>query len=464
MGQTLYIKLPAQAQTTGSQVEIRYRLSLRDESLQPYLYSDSTLLVINPTALNGSGGAPNHKWYPVPILDTPQTLYTDVAVQTPARVLAPGQHTFLASGRHLRIWLWQREKTAIQSPFFIAVGTFDANNAEALWRELSLTQEAREQAALALLQERLKPLELFLQRLDKPPLSLAEKRSLLTLGEAPRHPLIDPTHPHAVFAAADFDLMHRAAFMRFQDTLAAQVFMWNLVTSYQPEWLRRRIADSLFAERPTHPLVAAIYSKHYRSNMPQAWPDSLQQAGDSLALYYARSLKVPRLEIRYGFKEGSLELYTSITPAVQVPFSYSIYLKDTLWEGYALFNQKPDTLRIYLGESPSNVRLSTASAPVKLVDHKPDVYWLATLQSSSSPAEKSEALAALFETRNLNLLATVIGIALDEPLPALREIALKEYPRLLASGKERLQSTLQHLAQNEPEPHLRKLAQELLAK
>lgn len=97
-----------------------------------------------------------------------------------------------------------------------------------------------------------------------------------------------------------------------------------------------------------------------------------------------------------------------------------------------------------------------------LNETRPESYYLYDFSKSKNPFKKRRALLALLETKNPNLLATVMGIALDSGDPELQFLALAKTEKLNVIGKQKLASSIKSIAEESTDVKLKQKAAEAL--
>lgn len=445
----------------SSAVEISYRINLKHSNWKPYLYQDSSLLILSPYNLNHTAQGPAGLWYPA-LANKPLYVQTDVKLPLDFDFLAPGAVQFRVQGERYHAAFRQMEAPLPSQRYYLAVGKFDqGTTARDLDKEMELSQKAKKEMVLAQTQMQLKDLDQFLRSQNKPALTDSLVKHLS--GEVPHssHPLLNASHPWVNTGAETYYKQYAALHLLYSDSLEVQQLFWDFIARHRPLSEQRHLLDSLWSNHSALPLVTRLYARQYATSFPDTVPDSLQAAAQNLFFHIKKGGELPRGTLAISYKKGQQQfwLMPNISPVVPFPLSYRIFLRDSVVQGVALLR---DTVRLNLAQAPSNFTMEWWNAPVRIELKKPDYYWLRSLQNASSTAARREALEALLHTQNRNLLATVLGIAMDAKAPRLRLLALQNYPRLNAAGKNRLKSTLQDIAIRDSNAALRQMAGKLL--
>lgn len=463
---TLRISLAHIEHRRRSSIEINYRININDSRWQAYLHRDSSLLVLSPYNLNGGASGPAGLWYPAP---AKQALFvrTDVRVPLQWEVLAPGALQFKVRGAKYYAAFRQMEEPRFSDHYFLAVGNFEqGSTAKDLDKDMKLSEMAEEQMLQAQTQMQLKELRDFLRKQGGPLLSDTIIKQLRGPAPSVNHPLLSPSHPWIASSAEAYYKQYAALQKLYPDTLEAQLLFWDFAAQHQSSSGRRRTLDSLWQAPQVPLLVTTLYARQYEEEFPPALSGVLRKEAQKLAMHLKNGGAIPQGNLRMTYKKGEQQFWLmhTLKPAVAVPFGYRIYLQDSIIEGTEVLRGAADTLRIALPQAPQSMTVEWWHAPAHITVYKPDMYWLRALQKASSAAEGREALQALLRTKNLNLLATVLGIAMESPAARIRLLALQNYSRLPAAGKLRLKSTLQNMAQEDTNAALRQMAAEILKK
>ncbi len=176
-----------------------------------------------------------------------------------------------------------------------------------------------------------------------------------------------------------------------------------------------------------------------------------------------------QLELSYRFKAraNQLELYLAQADTnlnLNGSLSGRIILRDST-QAFRVRYQLgvADTLSLDLKESPRSIYFESENpALLQLNEERPTNYWLYDLSKAPQADQRRRALVSLLEQGNANLLATVIGVALDSGEEELQLLALSKVKELNANGRERLKSTFEALAADQANVKLMQKAQAIL--
>ena len=122
-----------------------------------------------------------------------------------------------------------------------------------------------------------------------------------------------------------------------------------------------------------------------------------------------------------------------------------------------------DTITWPLKGSPRSIYITMQPRPwnlFSLKEHRPENYYLYDFSVSKDPVLKRRALLALLETRQANLLATVMGIAIDSGDLDLQLLALGKAEKLNRLGKQKLAQSIKALAEEATDVKLKQKAAE----
>lgn len=267
---------------------------------------------------------------------------------------------------------------------------------------------------------------------DRPTLSLNAARSFalhLGLSKAELAPL-----EWAFFGG---DEEWRQAFFKQRIQEGPQgLFFWQL---YEADWQARQQAFD--GENCASPGWATLWVE------TQAWP---------------------KLDFSYRFLAREKKLYlttrSSDSSGLAFPARLEAIFKDSsIFRDFCFRILPHDTVLLDLNKAPLSLQFSyPQQPPVEIREARPELYYLYDLSKSKDPMRKREALQSLLNTKNLGLLATVIGVALDSGEEDLQLLALAEVNRLNVNGLQRLDSTLKALAQEAKVPKVMQKAQALV--
>lgn len=231
-----------------------------------------------------------------------------------------------------------------------------------------------------------------------------------------------------------------------------------------------------FENGDTSQLFWSYLMEDYLEEKGLSWQDSLkvslsenQRMHLSIAKTALKRKKPLNFKLSYRFKSSreGMEFYLE-QPDSNVSISGSLdlraVLKDTIINTIVPFEIGIlDTVFVPISESPRSIYISPVSSPfLRFLEERPLSYWLYDLNKAPSEGQKREALIKLLEIANPNLLATVIGIALDSGEPELQLLALSRVNDLRVDGLKRLESTLKSLAKESSNVKLMQKADSLV--
>ena len=135
---------------------------------------------------------------------------------------------------------------------------------------------------------------------------------------------------------------------------------------------------------------------------------------------------------------------------------------DTAWQ---IIREAEGVLKLTLEGSPNMASVYLGEYfPGKVEDRKPDTYNLYQLSNASGPQERKQALEGLFQTKNVNLFSTALGIAMDDPEASIRNLALDNATDLTVPAQRKLKDTLINLSKMDDNAEVREKAKILVTK
>ncbi len=197
---------------------------------------------------------------------------------------------------------------------------------------------------------------------------------------------------------------------------------------------------------------------------------AMQGANWEIAKTVIQNNKIPKVEIAYFYKEQKehlviLQKDSSLKP---IPIAYNFSVFDTKgkdnYKGFSKGNFS-DTLSFPQEGAPRAVIFEYETIfPADISIPKSDNYDLYLYANGENEKQKKEALFRLFETKNKNLYSTVLGLAMDYKEADIRLEAVNRAEVLGIPGQQKLKSLIMALAQNDPDPEVRKQAKLVVAK
>lgn len=180
--------------------------------------------------------------------------------------------------------------------------------------------------------------------------------------------------------------------------------------------------------------------------------------------------KIPEIEIEYFYKDNkeNLIILQKDTLARPIPVVYNFLVFDTqgkdLYKGSSKGTYR-DTLSFPQTGAPRAVLFEYEEGfPANFAIPKSDNYDLFLYAKSENDKQKKAALYRLFETKNVNLYSTVLGIAMESKEAEIRLEAANRAEVLGVTGQFKLKTLLQDLAKFDKDPEVRKQAKMLVGK
>jgi hypothetical protein len=173
-------------------------------------------------------------------------------------------------------------------------------------------------------------------------------------------------------------------------------------------------------------------------------------------LKYQYSYKRKMMELCFSQADSNLfgdldfsALAMSSTDSIRANFNIKFNLADTI-----SWSLKGAPRSIYITLLPRLWNLFW------LNEQRPQNYYLYDFSVSKDPVLKRRALIALLETQQANLLATVMGIAIDSGELELQLLALDKAEKLNSMGKQKLAQSIKALAEEAADVKLKQKAAE----
>lgn len=219
-----------------------------------------------------------------------------------------------------------------------------------------------------------------------------------------------------------------------------------------------------------------FYIENYLSDQGLSWQDTVQSTLTKRqkwyldqAEYFLHRKRPISLNLSYRMKhaQNKMAFYIEHEDTSSVlPFNLAgeaILKSDTILFTHWLWVESRDTVFVELDESPRALYLkSDSTAFIQIIEERPLNFLLFDLSQRQKPKQRRQALLALLETSNSRLLATVIGIALDSDDRELQLLALQKVNKLKPEGRQKIQSSLESLAQQNKDVKIKQKAQALL--
>ena len=221
-------------------------------------------------------------------------------------------------------------------------------------------------------------------------------------------------------------------------------------------FLNRYLADQNLSLADTSQLAETSLARSQREYLSTA-----------AAIYQKRQPIMVKLNYQYSYKRRAMQLKLSQADSnlyIQVGLELlAISAKDSTRASFTSHLNITDTIWWDLDGAPRsmNVELIKSRWNLFILDEqRPEAYSLYDFSKSPDPQKKRKALLALLETKNANLLATVMGIALDSGEKELQLLALRKAEKLNTMGKQKLRESIKILAEESKDVKLKQKAAE----
>jgi hypothetical protein len=185
------------------------------------------------------------------------------------------------------------------------------------------------------------------------------------------------------------------------------------------------------------------------------------------AAYKAKGKILINLKYQYYYRRKVMQLTFSQADSNlfgSLDFgAFAISSDDSNRASFSTHFNLADTITWPLKGAPRSIYITMQPGPwnlFRLKEQRPENYYLYDFSVSKDPALKRKALLALLETRRANLLATVMGIAIDSGDLDLQLLALEKAEKLNSIGKQKLAQSIKALAEEATDVKLKQKAAE----
>ncbi len=464
----IYIALPQNRNTAKTVLKIEYALNLAEAEVQPYITQNASLLAINPSSMfKGVSLGYAGLLFPA-IADDPALIHTNFGHSAKYTTGTVGTVNFYTTEKDKVVaTFWNSEKPLNPANYFIAVGLFTEFEPKELDEVYSFTEASNERILAEQTERNLGSAKGFIEaRFDR---TFTDK-DLTSIDSLSKLPL-----PDFLITPTNFDTkaykIQQAAFLwstNFTINTANEIFTEYFKNEKGTEAFERLLNEKWqTSKKPSFALLSEYKKQYLKVN--SLFEDSVKQR-------FVTSVdtgSLPVIDVQYQYTGGTQQqlIYitqdTAVTNTFSFPVSIRLAAKDTLLPiQKALVLAKPmDTLSFDMNNAPQSVSVNVgAFFPGYVYDAKPDYYALFDLSNAKSYAQRAQALEQLFTTKNANLYSTVVGIALRDEDPAIRQKALNAAEKVNTVGAFKIKDTLVQFKTSEPEPNLRKQAAALYLK
>jgi hypothetical protein len=185
------------------------------------------------------------------------------------------------------------------------------------------------------------------------------------------------------------------------------------------------------------------------------------------AAYRAKGKVMINLKYQYSYKRKMMELCFSQADSNlfgDLDFSaLAMSSSDSIRANFNIKFNLADTISWSLKGAPRSIYITLLPRLWNLFwlnEQRPQNYYLYDFSVSKDPVLKRRALIALLETQQANLLATVMGIAIDSGELELQLLALDKAEKLNSMGKQKLAQSIKALAEEAADVKLKQKAAE----
>ncbi len=377
-----------------------------------------------------------------------------------------------------------------QSPtaLYILAGAFSSERAEKQLEEIAENKEKQaiaalsaEEQALAKMQKEHSDLLAFLAQKRGEPWSQKDLEKLL-------EPAKRADELYLQYEMLSPAVKSKEAFLREQKIILNSTKESEEASQWQEEYYQKSLGkdylDAYLHQRYQRQLMQKehswyLYLQRYLAPQNLVLADTLKRRDTTLALSKRESLStaaavyktrgaIPlKLTYQYSYPRKAMRLSISQPDSNlfgQINLnSLAINAKDSVETEFNLHFNLHDTIWWPLDGAPRSIYISLQNEKwnfFTLEEERPESYYLYDFSQSKDPVVKRKALLALLETKNANLLATVMGIAIDSGERELQLLALAKAEKLNVIGKQKLAESIKILAEQSEDVKLKQKAAE----
>lgn len=466
----IYIALPQNRNSSKTVLSIQYVIDLTEADVQAYITQNPSLLAINPSGMfNGASLGYAGLLFPA-IADDAALIHTNFGHSPAYKTGTVGNISFYTTRKEEKVGtFWDGEKPINPATYFIAVGSFDEFEPQELDKEYGFRKLSSGQLVAKKTERILGSALPFIKTWFGKSLTDSDLNSIDSISILPL--------PNFLITEADFysnkdyDLK-KASFLWAANlnAITANEAFTQYYKSEQGEEAFKRLLNEKWQAANQQPSFALL------TMYKQLYMEENTLFADSIKQQFVNAIdtgNLPIVSVRYKYLGGLQQQVvfvsqdTSQTTTFSFPLQLWMVAKDSVLPMQtSLVSAQPlDTLAFTLTSTPQSVSINFgAYFPGYVIDEKPDYYALYDLSNAKSYAQRAQALEQLFNTQNVNLYSTVVGIALRDDDPAIRQKALNAVQKLNTVGAFKIKDTLLQLKTSEPAPELRKQAASLYLK
>lgn len=471
-GNLLHYTIP-EGRNEHLEIYVRYAINWGDLVASPFINALEPGLVLNVLNIEeGLGNGALGVLFPAPMDGGPQDFQLAVKIPRSLKVSLPMELNFKVQEKEEQSLFYEKVATLNMRDFYLALGDFRRFKPEDIALDIEEQQRAVEDERIDAFQERYMGVINYVANAAE---WMFTRQGMLGLSG------IQPSD-----RAPDFPALHEAPRSLEEKRIELAILQEFFPKEWPYHWtkfVQERLADSTWKQLlerrfnggDTGKLFWRSYLEMELHQHKLEWADSARELSSQDSLYMARAryfleARSPlRLGLNYrmNFKDRDLQLIIShedTALSILIELRGKAYLQaDTMeWRIEAPITNK-DTLHLPISESPRAVYLEPDPSGLLIwEEHRPLNFLLYDLAQRNRPLIRRAALLSLLESANPRLLATVIGIALDSGDPELQHLGLDKVNELRPDGRQRLQSTLEALANQNEDVKMKQKAKSLL--
>jgi hypothetical protein len=458
--------------TARSRIYIGYKMTKESFESSPFISLLHPGFVLNALNIdNAQGQGELGLLIPAPISKSFASCRLSLSVDQTLPVSSPWDLEYQLNDITEKTLFFYQKNAFDLSHFHLTVGDFNTVDPEQAMEEIAFQKQTAEDAQIEnFSKSHLAMIEFIAQDLNR----LFTRERLLELSSA-KAAILKPELPRYS------DLNESKEELKIKMSLVQEHYPAKWQYKWAEFWQQRldplewqRVLEQRKEKEDSSLIFWDYYLQAYLAETGLSWADSNKWNGKAEgrmmnAKYFIKRRKVLDLAISYQMQAAENKLYIHINRVDSLPLALSFSAKAFLRLSKDSIQQEKrirakDTITWSLTESPIVVYVQDDSWGLfNYVESRPLNYLLYDLSKAPNPGLKEDALLELLATENPNLLAMVIGVALDTGDPELQHLALNRVTDLQTNGKARLKTTLQEIAANSEDVKLKQKATQLLA-
>ncbi len=448
------------------QMVVDYEVDLTDEFLQKYLQQSAGLLVMNPFNVRGDMTLGEAGTFFPSLSGDESILLLNITMPKKKSIGFMGAIEFETDNQDgTKTQYWRSEGPVSPEAFYLVLGEFKEFEAEDMEEEFELSAlEIRKMKIFNAKKDMLTAIEYL--GLNPETLSDSEFAfvdSLSNLGQMGF--FITGAEPNLGISNQDLKRVKALILYTNQnDTAKASRELDHLLIQKNGKQWEESLMDWKWENQTTLSIMDRQRILRYRL---QRWQNSnprlfavMNSAEIDSVLFQpmVNTFKFPQISVSYRYVARDTALYvsyaqdTTIAPAHTLPIEVTFTTDEGTFSKVMKITSIKGELRAKSEKIPNVAAVSFGQYfPGRVEEKKPDTYLLYQLGEAKTTKERKEALLGLFKTSNPNLFSTALGIAMRDSDDELRILALRNADNLNLPAQQKLQSSIELLAQDSSE-------------